>query len=167
MRQVRLEPAASRSRVKHSTTEPLRFLSRCRKFMKNFAACRDNCKSVIHLQFWAYGSWEPMFPISMSRTAILWVQNTIFNDKSAILLHPGTRWNKIFASHRQNYAQKMQDVQVTKSLEVLHIFFWCISGVFILIQMVPVYIVVLRISSRCMVGSQLNVLIRFPSPGVR
>ena len=27
-------------------------------------------------------------------TANLWVQNTIFNDKSAILLHPGTRWNK-------------------------------------------------------------------------
>ena len=36
--------------------------------------------------------------------------------KSAILLHPGTRLNKNFASHRQNYAQKMQDAQVTKSL---------------------------------------------------
>ena len=39
-----------------------------------------------------------------------------FNDKSAILLHPGTRWNKNFASQRQNYAQKIQDAQVTKSL---------------------------------------------------
>ena len=27
-------------------------------------------------------------------TANLWVQNTIFSDKSAILLHPGTRRNK-------------------------------------------------------------------------
>ena len=37
-----------------------------------------------------------------------------FNDKSEILLHPG---NKNFASQRQNYAQKMQDAQVTKSLK--------------------------------------------------
>ena len=44
------------------------------------------------------------------------VQNTIFNDKSALLLYPGTRWNKNFASQRQNYAQKMQDAQVIKSL---------------------------------------------------
>ena len=44
------------------------------------------------------------------------VQNTIFNDKSAILLHPRTRWNRNFASQRQNYVQKMQDAQVTKSL---------------------------------------------------
>ena len=42
--------------------------------------------TVIHLQFWAYGSWDSLFPISMSG-----VQNTIFNDKSAILLHPGAR----------------------------------------------------------------------------
>ena len=47
-----------------------------------------------------------------------------FNDKSAILLHPGTRWNKNFASQRQNYAQKMQDAQVTKSVN-----HWCISHV--------------------------------------
>ena len=39
-----------------------------------------------------------------------------FNDKSAILLHPGTRWIKNFASKRQNHAQKMQDAPVTKSL---------------------------------------------------
>ena len=54
----------------------------------------------------------------MSPTADLfkWVQNTILNDKSAILLHPETRWNKNFASQKQNYVQKMQDAQVTKSL---------------------------------------------------
>ena len=39
-----------------------------------------------------------------------------FNDKSAILLHHRTRRNKNFAPQRQNYAQKMQDAQVTKSL---------------------------------------------------
>ena len=72
--------------------------------------------SVIHLQFWAYGSWDSLFPISMSPTANLWVQNTIFHDKSAIPLHPGTRWNENFASQRQNYAQKMQDAQAKKSL---------------------------------------------------
>ena len=44
----------------------------------------------------------------MSPTAILRVQNTIFNDSSAI--------NNNFASQRQNYAQKMQVAQVTKSL---------------------------------------------------
>ena len=43
----------------------------------------------IHLQFRAYGSWDSLFPISVSPTANF--QNTIFNDKSAILLHPGTR----------------------------------------------------------------------------
>ena len=44
-----------------------------------------------------------------------------FNDKSALLLHPGTRWNKNFASQRQNYAQKIQDAQVlvTESLGLL------------------------------------------------
>ena len=72
--------------------------------------------AVIHLQFWAYGSWDSLFPKSMSPTANLWVQNTIFKDKSAILLHPWTCWNKNFASQRQNYAQKMQVAQVTKSL---------------------------------------------------
>ena len=74
---------------------------------------------VINLQFWAYGSWDSLFPISMSPTANLWVLNTIFNDKSAIQLHPGTRWNKNFASRRQNYAQKMQDAQVTKPLNTM------------------------------------------------
>ena len=47
--------------------------------------------AVIHLQFWANGSWDSLFPISMSPTAKLYVQSTILNDKSAILLHPGTR----------------------------------------------------------------------------
>ena len=68
---------------------------------------------MIHLQFWAYGSWNLLFPISMSPTANLWVQNTIFNDNSAIILHPGTGLNENFASQRQNYVQKMQDAQVT------------------------------------------------------
>ena len=78
--------------------------------------------AVIHIQFWAYGSWDSLFPISMSQTANLRVQNTIFNNKSAIQLHPWTRWNKNFASRRQNYAQKMQDAQVTKSLSLDCIF---------------------------------------------
>ena len=62
--------------------------------------------SVIHLQFWAYGFWDSLLPTSMSPTANLWVQNTIFNAKSAILLHHGTRWNKNFASKKQNYAPR-------------------------------------------------------------
>ena len=55
-----------------------------------------------------------------------------------ILLHPGTRWNKNFASQRQNYAQKMQDAQVTKSLDLhaqnpwnaiwMAIVWWCGAG---------------------------------------
>ena len=52
----------------------------------------------------------------MGPTAKLWVQNTILYDKPAIPLHPGTRWNKNFASPRQNYEYKMQDVQVKKPL---------------------------------------------------
>ena len=34
--------------------------------------------SVIHLQFWAHGSWDSLFPILMGPTANLWVKNTIF-----------------------------------------------------------------------------------------
>ena len=41
-------------------------------------------------------------------------QEHYFNDKSAILLHPGK--NKNFASQRQSYVQRMQDAQVTKSV---------------------------------------------------
>ena len=74
--------------------------------------------TVIHLQFWAYGSWDLLFPISMSLNANLWAQNTIFNEESAILFDPGTRWNKNFESQRQNYALKMQDAQVTKLLQI-------------------------------------------------
>ena len=47
--------------------------------------------SVIHLQFWAYGSWDSLFPISMSPNCKLMSPEHYFNDKSAILLHPGTR----------------------------------------------------------------------------
>ena len=71
---------------------------------------------MIHLQFWAYGSWDSLVPISMSPNCKLMSPEYYFNDKSAILLHPGIRWNKNFASQRQNYAQKIQDAQVTKSL---------------------------------------------------
>ena len=39
-----------------------------------------------------------------------------YNDKSATLLHPGTRRNYFFAFKGQNYVQKMRDAQVTKSL---------------------------------------------------
>ena len=83
-------------------------------------AIKTNGAAVIHLQFWAYGSWDSLFPISMSSIANLWVQKTVFNDKSAILLHPGIRWNKNFASQRQNYAQKMPDEQVTNLLGPLY-----------------------------------------------
>ena len=48
--------------------------------------------------------------------ANLWVQNIIFNDKSAILLHPGTRRDSPGLAEIKTYAQKMQDAQVTKSL---------------------------------------------------
>ena len=48
-------------------------------------------------------------------TANLWVLNTIFNDKSAILLRPGTRPG---LAEIKTYAQKMQDAQVTKSLKM-------------------------------------------------
>ena len=47
--------------------------------------------TAIHLQFLAYESWDSLFPISMSPTAKLRVKNTIFHDKSAVPLHPGTR----------------------------------------------------------------------------
>ena len=44
------------------------------EWTRNFTAISYD--SVIHLQFWAYGSWDSLFPISMSPTANLWVQNT-------------------------------------------------------------------------------------------
>ena len=48
-------------------------------------------QAVIHLQFWAYGSWDSLIPISMSPHCKLMSPKHFFNDKSAILLHPGTR----------------------------------------------------------------------------
>ena len=66
---------------------------------------------MIRLQFWAYGSWDSLFTISQLQT---YESRTLFNDNTEILLHPG---NKDFASQRQNYAQKMQIAQVTKSLK--------------------------------------------------
>ena len=43
----------------------------------------------------------------------LWVQNTIFNDKSAILFDSG---DSPGLAEIKTYAQKMQDAQVIKSL---------------------------------------------------
>ena len=70
--------------------------------------------AVIHLQFWTLAVShinESQLQTYESR-ALLFIDNY----KSAILLHPEICWNKSFASQRQNYAQKMQNVQVTKSL---------------------------------------------------
>ena len=49
-----------------------------------------------HMQWFIYnfglmGPGTRCFQYLWVPTANLWVQNTIFNDKSAILLHPGTR----------------------------------------------------------------------------
>ena len=55
--------------------------------------------SIQHMQWFIYnfglmGPGTRCFQYQWVPTANLWVLNTIFNDKSAILLHPGTRWNK-------------------------------------------------------------------------
>ena len=51
--------------------------------------------SVIYLQFWVYGSWDSMFPISMSPTANLWVQKPILMTSLRLTeiktLHPSAR----------------------------------------------------------------------------
>ena len=57
------------------------------------------CSDVDDFQWFIYnfglmGPGTRCFQYQWVPTANLWVQNTIFNDKSAILLHPGTRWNK-------------------------------------------------------------------------
>ena len=49
-------------------------------------------------------------------TANLWVQNTIFNDKSAVCNTIASQDSPGLAEIK-TYAQKMQDVQVTKSLK--------------------------------------------------
>ena len=38
----------------------------------------------IHLQFLAYGSWDSLFPISMSPNCKLMSPDSFFHDKSAI-----------------------------------------------------------------------------------
>ena len=58
------------------------------KWLKATSVTEDCNGAVIHLQFCAYGSWDSLFPISISQG--------------------------------QNYVQKMQDAQVTKSLMVHH-----------------------------------------------
>ena len=47
--------------------------------------------TVIHLQLWAYWFWDLLFHISISPNCELMSPEHYFNDKSAILLHPGTR----------------------------------------------------------------------------
>ena len=42
--------------------------------------------TVIHLQFWAYGSWDSLFLISMSPSWKLMSPEHYLNDKSAILI---------------------------------------------------------------------------------
>ena len=44
--------------------------------------------------FWLMGPGTRCFQYQLVPTANLWVLNTNFNDKSAILLHPGTPRNK-------------------------------------------------------------------------
>ena len=82
--------------------------------MECASSIRTDTISVIHLQFWAYGSWDSLFPVSMSPSCKLmspkhyfsWqVCNTIASRDS-----PGL-------AEIKTYAQKMQDAQVTKSLQ--------------------------------------------------
>ena len=62
------------------------------KIVRNFRTF--NIYTVIHLQFELMGPETLCFQYQWVPTANLRVQTTIFNDKSAILLHPRTRWNK-------------------------------------------------------------------------
>ena len=69
-----------------------------------------------------YTQWF-IYNFGLMSPAVLGLSVSHFNESNCItlflmLLHPGTRWNKKknFVSQRQNYAQKMQDAQVTKSL---------------------------------------------------
>ena len=60
-----------------------------------FYQSRKQCGSQWFIyNFGLMGPGTRCFQYQWVLTANLWVQNTIFNDKSAILLHPGTRWNK-------------------------------------------------------------------------
>ena len=45
--------------------------SHCDTLMSNIGSNKQTFRAVIHLQFWAYGSWDSLFPISMSPTANL------------------------------------------------------------------------------------------------
>ena len=67
-----------------------------------------------HVQWFIYnfGLMGPGTHCFPNQWVQLRVQNTISHDKSEIPLHPGTPWNKNFASQRQNYVQKMQNAQV-------------------------------------------------------
>ena len=92
------------------------------KFTLKWVLCSSDsweCQTlytVIHLQFWLMGPRTRCFPYQRVQLQI-YESRILFNDKSAILLHTRTRRNKNFASQRQIEAQKMQDAQVTKSLQ--------------------------------------------------
>ena len=85
---------------------------------------RDRTKEGPVLRWFIYnfglmGSGTHCFPYQ-------WVQLQTYESRTLFLMTSplGTRWNKNFASQRQNYAQKMQDAQVTKSLVLL----FCLSA---------------------------------------
>ena len=79
-----------------------------------YHACKGEIeKSVLQWFIYNFGIIGPeirCFSYQWVQTTNLWVQNTIFHDKSAISLHPGTQWNKNFASQRDlvpNCLQKL------------------------------------------------------------
>ena len=74
------------------------------KFCKKWQI--NQIHTMIHFQFWTYGSWDALFSHINASKCKLMCPEHYFNDKSAILLHPGTRWNKNVASQRQNLCAK-------------------------------------------------------------
>ena len=65
---------------------------------------------MIHLQFWAYGSWDSLFPnINESQLQTYESQTLFLMTSLQYYCIPGL-------AEIKTYAQKMQDAQVTKSL---------------------------------------------------
>ena len=69
--------------------------------------------SVIHLQFRAYGSWDSLFPISMSPHCKLMSPKHYFWWQ---VCHTIASRDSLGLAEIKTYAQKIQDAQVTKSL---------------------------------------------------
>ena len=69
--------------------------------------------SVIHLQFWAYGSWDSLFPIAMSPNCKLMSPKHYFKWQVCNII---ASRDSLGLAEIKTYAQKMQDAQVTKSL---------------------------------------------------